>query len=234
MSMPCTSVGKTDSVCFFSTLFILVGIICGLQIQQVHAQQTTVQAVYQPGEFSDGDTIDALLSGSTLAFQEELHLVLSYSGFDIDPNSSFSLDLNEGAACPENNCQSEIWVDHGGQQLHVVLTRPGGFDPIDPGDLLLVRGIGVMIDDIHFRKRKPESMSAFVYPNPSGSSFWLDLSEESEQCHVQMMDFLGRTISQGQYQPGLHKLSIETLVPGRYMIQITAGKKRKKIHQVIQ
>ena len=122
--------GQVCSNCFPGLASLMS--VCLLLPLGLCAQNISVDATFLPDSHADSDTT-LILSGSSTVTGQTLHLIYAYENLDIDPESPFSLNFTNPEVCPTSACDAEVWVDESLDELHVQLTRTGGFTPFLSG-----------------------------------------------------------------------------------------------------
>ncbi|MEM7369764.1 MAG: T9SS type A sorting domain-containing protein [Bacteroidota bacterium] len=230
-----TSFGKRETVCSFlptaGRISILACLIFSFQLQ---AQVIEVVAEYLPDPYEDLDTT-ARFSASSNYSGTSLELIASFDGFDIDPQSEFVADFSQSPICSEGDCSVSIWLDTEGQDIHVLLERAGGFDPFSFQELLVLRGIDIVIDDIH-RRAKPDSSPKVVYPNPSTGTVSLPVSVSGRYHLIEVFDMSGRLRVRTPLSEHTRKLNWGHLTAGLYLVKLypATGKPHSSFHQIVR
>ena len=144
----CAGFSFRQSLAAFALLFLLPGAIL--------AQTPPLITYYDPGSFGDGDVIDLVIEYGDVENQLEnvtsLYFEVAYEGFEVAEESELEVDAeNNSWFGADGNYTSSVIVDHTSQIFRIQLTRTGesvsGY-----GHVMVLRGVEVVIDEIHMKR----------------------------------------------------------------------------------
>lgn len=184
--------------------------------------QTTFTFVTDPEVFEEGDTLEVSYSVSSPSAIDQVSFSHALEGWVLDPGCTPEVILDNSWFCANNSCEVTIDVSESRDSIHVQLARSSSSPISGNGEVLTLKGIEVLIDDLWVRKagvQGTELFSLSISPNPCSDLLVIESRIGDKSRELVMRNIQGQIVWAQSVQAEISKISVAHLPVGLYWLQ---------------
>lgn len=209
-------------------------VLCFLCFSTCLTAQTSFSVETIPAQFQDGDSIDLVYDASSETSLHEIHFVHELQGWQLAEGFDPEIDLGQSWFCQDGRCTIQVLPAVSADSIVISITRPVAYPIAGSGEILRLKGIEVMIEEVWLRKSAPSSEVVRMYPNPITDFLMIETATSRAVAQVILQDNLGRLIWTKSLPPGVHKLPVTDLPNGLYQATILIEGSSPQVYSVFK
>lgn len=186
-----------------------------------HAQ-TAFTFDTDPAVFEEGDTINIAYSVTSSSSIDQISFSHALDRWEVNSSCTPEVILDNSWFCPNNSCEVTVGISESRDSIHVLLLRSSSSPVSGSGEVLTLKGIEVMIEDVWLRKAGPATTDLCpfsVSPNPCSDLLMIENCLEGQEGILLMRNLQGQIVWTEPIQSEMMKASVGHLPTGLYWLQ---------------